>query len=65
MGIGLLTFYVAAARPELVNLSSDRVPIARILWLALPEDLFETQRIRTGCAFLREVLGNHTHSFRR
>lgn len=44
MGIGLLTFYVAAARPELVNLSSDRVRITRILWLAVPDDLFETQR---------------------
>lgn len=65
MGIGLFTFYVAAAHPEMVNLPSDRPPIAHTLWLAVPEDLFETQRIQTGCAFLLAVVDNHTHMFRR
>lgn len=34
---GFFTFYVAAARSELVNLSSDRLRITRILWLAAPK----------------------------
>ncbi|SAK53595.1 LysR family transcriptional regulator [Caballeronia hypogeia] len=65
MGIGLLTPYVATGRPDLINLFPDHAQITRTLWLAAPEDLFKTRRIRFVWDFIRGIIDSHPHLFRR
>ncbi|WP_322049423.1 LysR family transcriptional regulator [Paraburkholderia sp. J67] len=65
LGIALLTPYVAAARPELVNLFPDMPQITRTLWLAAPEDLFRTTRVRVVWDYIRAVVQSYPKLLRR
>ena len=64
LGIALLTPYVAAGRPDLVNLFPDQPQITRTLWLAAPEDLFRTRRIRVVWDFIRDVVTKYPQLLR-
>ncbi len=65
LGIALLTPYVAAGRPDLVNIFPDQPQITRTLWLAAPEDLFKTRRIRAVWDFIRAIVEKNPQVLRR
>ena len=59
-GLVLLAPYVADPDGnELVSLFPDRPMVTRSLWIATPEDLFKTRRIRCVWEHVRDTVANH------
>lgn len=65
MGLILMTPYVAMGAPELVRLFSDRPLITRTLWLAAPEDLFRSRKIRLAWDFIRDIVAERPELLKR
>lgn len=65
MGLILLTPYVVGNRQDLVNVLPDKPQITRKMWLAAPNDLFRTKRVRLVWDFIVEVISSRPEYFRR
>lgn len=65
LGLVLLTPYVAEHRDDLFCLFPGKVLMSRSLWIAAPEDLLRTKRVRIVWDHIRNLIGQHPRFFRR
>ncbi len=65
MGLILLTPYVVEGRSDLVCVLPGRPQITRKLWLAAPNDLFRTKRVRLVWDFIQQAVTDDPRCFRR
>ncbi|MFA7438460.1 LysR family transcriptional regulator [Castellaniella sp.] len=65
MGLVLLTPYVADVADDLVCVLPGQPLATRKLWLAAPNDLFKTKRVRLVWDFILSIITDESRKFRR
>ena len=56
IGLGLLHTFIADKETELKKVLEDQINIKREYWMIVHENLFELQRIKVVCKFIKEIM---------